>query len=488
MNSRLAVLAVGLLVLAAPVHAQRLPYSGSEVFRFGLHKKDLQPLATPAEAIADPANTIIIILGDTSNLPAQLNSVPMQRFIQAGGSLLIANDSGDFRICPAFGVIIHGRHLRADPRDCFGGVESKPFIVPRQRVKVVGPSPFDIVEGVEPTGELAVGTDYPSEMTAGGVQGYLTKALAGFPASTTRHDLTRPGLVQNLFAVSIQPNAFGGPAAIGRLVVMSDQSVFANGMMGFREDPAEEKGYSFENGNWAFANRTIDWLKGGPAQPRTKCLFVHDGRIIDKFAVEIPQEQRPPPPNIPPDVLINWILHSTNAIVAEAERRDMFNQILLRAKGLPWFVKYFLLLMTVLFVFSAFRRMARALRKPERSAALTPSVASGNVPRGGVLKQRTSAQIEVGNLYEAARRRVRARFDVLNARPGADGGMPPILTANDLADGPMLYQSIRWLWNIGYGETPVTVAPADWDRVNILLERTVARAKRGDWSFGQEVA
>ena len=102
------------------------------------------------------------------------------------------------------------------------------------------------------------------------------------------------------------------------------------------------------------------------------------------------------------------------------------------------------------------------------------------------MRQRTASQIDVGNLYDAARRRVRDRFDALGGRPGPSDKIPPILTANDLPDGPLLYQSIRWLWALGYGATPLAVPPADWDRTNILLERVTARAARGDWSFGQE--
>jgi len=75
---------------------------------------------------------------------------------------------------------------------------------------------------------------------------------------------------------------------------------------------------------------------------------------------------------------------------------------------------------------------------------------------------------------------------VLGGRPGGSGQMPPVLTANDLPDGPLLYQSVRWLWALGYGQTPLAVPPADWDRTNVLLERVTARAARGDWSFGQD--
>ena len=65
--------------------------------------------------------------------------------------------------------------------------------------------------------------------------------------------------------------------------------------------------------------------------------------------------------------------------------------------------------------------------------------------------------------------------------------MPPVLTANDIVDGPLVNQTVRWLWTIGYGETPLAVPPGEWDRLNVHLERLSARAARGDWSFGQVV-
>ena len=68
------------------------------------------------------------------------------------------------------------------------------------------------------------------------------------------------------------------------MLVLADHSVFVNGMMGFSEGRRSPEGYKFDNGNWAFANRTIDWLKGGGPEPRTRCLFIEDGHIIDKFA------------------------------------------------------------------------------------------------------------------------------------------------------------------------------------------------------------
>ncbi|HVK11352.1 MAG TPA: hypothetical protein VM597_21455, partial [Gemmataceae bacterium] len=93
----------------------------------------------------------------------------------------------------------------------------------------------------------------------------------------------------------------------------------------------------------------------------------------------------------------------------------------------------------------------------------------------------------VGNLYEAARRRVRDRFDRLGGAAGRDGQMPPVLVANDVRDAELLRSAVAWLWPIGYGDVPIPVPPTEWDRVNALLERLTRRAAVGDWSFGVEV-
>jgi hypothetical protein len=185
-------------------------------------------------------------------------------------------------------------------------------------------------------------------------------------------------------------------------------------------------------------------------------------------------------------VIANWLLNAANPIVEEAQQRDVFNRFLDRWLGFPRLLRLFLTVVTVLFILACLRRLIRGYRKHEPAATQTPAARDNLLPRGGVVRQRTAAQLDVGNLYEAARRRVRERFDVLGGRPGRSGQMPPVLTANDLPDGPLLYQSVRWLWVLGYGETPLAVPPADWDRTNVLLERVTARAARGDWSFGQE--
>jgi hypothetical protein len=486
------------LVVAAPAAGQdagRVPANGTEAFRFGLHLQNLRPISRPAEALDNPRHTMIVFVGS----PAVNNFAEpgrLRAYLKDGGAVLVASDQPAGRFGPGaggagdwadqFGIRITGTRLTADVAHSYHKQTGQPFVKPRADVAAGGASPHDLFTGVEEAGPNAVATDRPSEMSVQAPAGWAVENLAGYPDGT-RHQLdglpVDPSL--NNFALSLQPEGRGWDAD-GRLLVVANRAVFTNGMMGVVRDPAAPGQFTLDNGNWGFATRTIQWLKGGAGEPRTACLFIQDGRVIDRFAVELPGTPQPPMPNIPPDVIANWVLNHANGIIDEKQQEDVFNQTLLRKFGLPRMLRAFLILATLALALVGLRWLIRGRRKAEPTAVLTPFARDNLLPKGGVLRQRTAAQIEVGNLYEAARRRVRERFDVLGGRPGASGQMPPVLTANDLPDGPLLYQSVRWLWALGYGETPLAVPPTDWDRTNMMLERVTARAARGDWSFGQD--
>jgi hypothetical protein len=491
------VTSVCLLAIAAfavPAFGQ-VPSKGSEFFRFALAKKGFKPINEHewVQEFQRHEDLLIVILGDTSNIAAEFRG-GLRDYVDRGGALLIAtskphdprlgNPPEDWRA--SFGITIAGSTLRAAaPEFGYEGKVERPFVKPRQPVNPRSPSPFDLFNGVEVGGKKGVATAQPSELQVQGVRGLLTKELAGY-AEGTRSQNGQPLARDGIFAVSLEPVNGSG----GRAIVLADGRVFSNDMMGFKPKQDDSGDYETDNGNWEFANRTIDWLQGGrPDHPkkRFQCLFIENGQIVDKFANEVQTPPKPPIPDIPPDVLANILLNHANGMIREAEEQNFFNRVLESWFGFPRLVRMFLIVVTIVFILFALRWLRRGFRKAEPGATLTKNVQAGLLPRGGVLKQRTAAQFEVGNLYEAARRRVRSRFDVLGARPGSDGKMPPVLTANDLPDGPMIYQTVRWLWGIGYAETPVTVAPTEWDRVNALLERVTARAARGDWSFGQDV-
>ena len=454
------------LLLAAPAAGQgKLPYSGSEVFRFALHLKDLKPLSQPLDALRNPSTSMIVVIGRTDRLRLLIPSMDLREYLVEGGAILIATDSsnevlvGSKRIVDQgwrqeFNIRVSGRHLTAPRNRCYQGLDGRPFVRPIPGPLGQEPSPYDILRDVPEDGDGAVATDLPSEMTLGPVpNGFVLNGLAGYRRGTRRID-DRVEPPTNYFAVSLRHNNL-----VGRLVVLADHSVIANGMMGFQRDDAAEKGYRLDNGNWQFTNRSIDWLKAGWAQPRTHCLFIEDGEIVNQFAVVRPPAPQPPIPDLPPEVLANIILNNMNGIIDEAQKQNFFNRMVESWFGFPLLVRMFLIVMTVLFLFACLRRLIAGRRKVEPGATATPAQAA-LLPRGGVLRQRTAAQIEVGNLFEAASRRVRDRFDVLGGRPVADGQMPPVLIAGDVHDAQPLRQTVGWLWAWGTASSPWPWPPA----------------------------
>jgi hypothetical protein len=493
-----AIAFLALVLLPATAAAQQrlggtIPVSGSELFRFALHKNDVQPLSEPRDALFRNARkSIIVILGNTNNLDAYFPQGPgfeLRQFVQEGGALLIATDTptrlqGHLGWAQVFGMEVTGQSVTAGPDHCYLEDPNRPFVKPiLPLAHVPDASPFGLFASVPELGTKAIATDSPSTMSIPNlIPDCDIDSLAEFPKGSRvrrTNQLIRPEF--NHFAVSIRLQF--GP---GRILVFADNGVFANGMMGFPEryDGTEELKYS--NGNWALTQRTIDWLRGGSRVPRTQCLFIENGGIRKEFAIPIPPTPKPPIPDLPPDVMANLILNSMNPIIDEAQEKNVFNRILEGWFGFPRLVRLFVYVVTALFVLAGLRWLVRGQRKVEPGTTLTATGQAALLPRGGVLRQRTAAQIEVANLYEAASRRVRDRFDVLGGRPTANGGMPPVLVAGDISDGVVLRRTVEWLWSVGYGDRPIRVAPSEWDSMNTLLERVMVRAARGHWSFGQE--
>src|SRR5262245_11609961 len=99
--SRRAIAFLALLLLPAGGFAQQrslgtMPANGSELFRFALHLKGIEPLDSPGLAINDPQSSIIIILGNTNDLGDLFTGAPgteLRQFVLTGGAILIATDT-----------------------------------------------------------------------------------------------------------------------------------------------------------------------------------------------------------------------------------------------------------------------------------------------------------------------------------------------------------------------------------------------------------
>ena len=479
-------------VVKEPVAQPLVPYAGSEYFRFILHLQKLTPLKSVAEADDAPEDTLIVIHGDRQENAEALNLTgpELHKFLFSGGAILIASDRPPRARVETwdqtFGMMLTGDLLQADARDCYQELKNRPFVRPRLGAALLlqsEKSPHQIFKGVADRGLQGVATDLPSTMYLGPIRrpGLTVTKLAGYPPSTVRRDGLAFDPIDCLFAIGVRTNDDNG-----RMLVLADQSVFVNGMLGL-SPRADRSGVDKDNGNFEFTKRAIGWLQGGGAKPRTKCLFVEDGRIIAIFAVTLPPRVAPKMPELPPDVIANILLNRANGIVDEMQDRNVPNRFIEGTFGMANILRYFLFAATFVVLMAGLRWLIRGRWKVPFAATTPAAALEPLLPRGGVLRQRQAAQYDAGNLYEATRNRVRDRFDRLGGRPDLAGGMPPVLIADDGPDARAVSFTVQRLWEVGYGRTPVTVTPADWDEINHDLEKLMRQAARGTWTFGQEV-
>ncbi|WP_020471728.1 hypothetical protein [Zavarzinella formosa] len=495
--SRIFAAVIGMLfAFAAIAPAQengRLHYGGSEYFRFFLHKHELKPLANFPEAWLEPSKTIIVCLGDASWITPDFfpNQGGIRAFIEAGGAVLIATDqkcdSRDPRSWEQiYGLRISGELLTAKADECFDGLDGRPLVKPRRHLPIlVKDSPFKMLDGISADGADAIATDHPSEIQLVPAirPGYIVTPLAGYPTSAKRIESNfAVDRSWDNFAVSVRRG--GDP---GRLLVVADHSVFVNGMMKFTVNN-ETGELSFPNANIKFTNQMIEWLKG-PDGTRTRCLFVHDNNVIDQFAkqVHLPPDMNPPIPPIPPDMLANMMLRMANPMLTEFQNRIRPNSALDRWFGRESLWRWFLIAMTALFAWLIWSRLSQATRKEDRSRWVALTTLGGLLAKGSTSKRKRDDLIDTGNIYEAARWRIRDRFDRIGGQPTDDGHMPPILMADNSRQAVGLEASVRRLWMIGYGPKAIPVPIHLWDELNLDLERAVRLAGKGIWCFAANV-
>src|SRR4029079_11442952 len=115
---------------------------------------------------------------------------------------------------------------------------------------------------------------------------------------------------EQLAATSVHPLWRGG------VFVLADHSIFINDMMS-QED----------NDNPYFAHNVVRWLTEDGK--RKELLFYEDGEIVRPF--DVPLAYPPAPPMPPLEALVPLF----NAAVADLERQNAFNQVLLDMTGGP---------------------------------------------------------------------------------------------------------------------------------------------------------
>src|SRR5262249_5411195 len=156
-----------------------------------------------------------------------------------------------------FGVRVEGERVRMRSNNtpgCYRGLRDCPFVEPAN----AGPRLF---ANLRP----GVATNLPSYLTiAEAENGRALNTLAEFPPRSVRVSV-RGG---EFGRITPFPFAAGGEWGEGRVLVLSDHSVFINDMM-----------LQGDNSNIDFTYNCLEWLRDGP-EKRTHVLFVDEGSVV----------------------------------------------------------------------------------------------------------------------------------------------------------------------------------------------------------------
>lgn len=274
-------------------------------FRYLLYGFHLKPLESVNDLKDAPEHTILIVCGDTDVLEDV--SGGLQRFIERGGSVLIATD---LRTSPVletlFGIRVDGERIRTRDRDYqYKGLPECPLVTdnPFARNDLAQHPLFQNVE--------QIATNWPSFLAP--VRNNLEPAFKGF-------SLEIPYPSWKFTA----PRMFGfvrsAEKTEGRFILLADHSIFINSMM-----------LQADNDNFQFAFNCVQWLAQG--DQRRRVLYFNDGQAVTDFKVPVkdsPEIGQPRLPGHPVDV-INQILADVgnNLMVNWEQERLTTNQVMI---------------------------------------------------------------------------------------------------------------------------------------------------------------
>jgi hypothetical protein len=435
-----------------------------EIFRYLFHEKGIEPRRSIEEAMAEPGETIIVLVGPDS-LSHRFVANALLTAFHDGASVLIASDqsSQNTLLGRLFGVEIANDLVTAAEEDCYRNNLQDPFVRPiRALFEDDASSPRTIFAQLDGAGAGALATNNASFLRIHSRNALKPQALAGYPFSArgARAGELDPG--KDLFAA-------GAHQENGRLLVLADHSVFTNGMV-WKED----------NANLEFARSCIDWLKG--AEKKSHCLFVEDGVIRTDF--DLPMVQQPPKGLLWKLLAARHLInHRGNALLTEVEERNGLNSMLLSKFDLRTIVRSLLIVLTGLVLLAGFSMLIRNRVHPDPARTLVTPELAALIPRGNVLQQRFDGLLEADNVYEPARQLVREFFAGMDAEPDAQGRPPQIDVVDGYNDSAGLCRRIMRLWTIGFASTPVKVLSKHWSELARDLQEVLQDADEGWWRF-----
>ncbi len=419
-----------------------VPFAGTQIFRRHVLNDlcNMVPVTSVAELRKRPAESLLIIFGDTESLHGLGISPDWLKWFRAhDGAILIASDREDNGLFTSLHVRIWGNLVHQDERHAYLGKEECPLL------KVAaGDHPIfkDVRKGLA--------TNQPSYVER---RDQWLRVLAPFPPSC--------GMINPRGRVGASWGGYivGSEArSSNRLLVLAGHGVFLNEMMAQRD-----------NDNFTFAQNCIDWLSDGGKRKRV--LMVEEGRIQTKF--NVPLTVKPALP-IPSSSVVNSILRGL-------EEENFFNRLLVTLFGRDRILRVVLLFLSAgLFVFGI-NRLVRTRYRTDRGV---PLLAEGAAPASSevpVMSLRERDVVRAGNLWEAARGLARCCF---NQEPWLDRGAgPPRVVVAGWWRRRRLARQVQQLWELAYAGAPTPIPPRKFARVAAAVDEVSAAIADGTLRF-----
>ncbi|MCU0703788.1 MAG: hypothetical protein MUF18_07405 [Fimbriiglobus sp.] len=481
------ILLVAFLLFGGPALAQVPRQSGppapppannlTTLFRGLFHFHGVQPeVIKNLGRSYDYANLIVVVHGDP-DLQTQRVKEVCRATLSAGGAVLLAADTpldaggylpGVAEVRITGGVVSHWDEEVLD-----NSQRNRPIVLPVPGN--VGVSPF--------TGVSRVATFEPSCLVVGRSPRDLPlRQVAVFPPNAT---LVQNGRKVDGLAVVTLPFAVAttDERLDAHCMIVADPDVFSNRLIytsGRADNPTD---------NLKLANNTVQWLKGAN---RSRCLFVENGQVRDRFdefefaAIPTGPPLPPVPPITPPDLfdpeLQQAIAGFVNKEVDKAQTGNAWNRGLLSLVGGRKEILLATLATIVLLVIYALTR-TRAVRGwyrktfrplPRDPAMLGPDVAVGS------LGHRRLELLRTTDYGPVVRPLVRRLFQErgLPAEYAADT-LPPLDIA--VPRPKFLQDAIRTLWAESRATAPIGYGR--WRMLEPLLAAVRAAADDDRWRF-----
>jgi hypothetical protein len=390
---------------------------GSQVFRHVLHEMNLQPLQTCEQLAEDPAHNLLIVLGETAVLHSLL-PVRLEDFVRSGGSALIATDRAASRGLEGFDIrFVDGypAQLRIEPDSPFAYRGSRECI---------------LVEGTKAGRPLfenlkRVATNRPGYLDA---RFSRLEVLGSFPKEVTVNGQRLP---RRTFAA-------GGSWGEGRVLFLSDHSVFINAML-----------LPDDNDNYDFAQNCVRWLARDKV---THVLFVDED--VTETSFEVPVRDQPLPP-------VESIVQAVDQGLQGLEEENRFNLLLWDAlERLPVDT-----LLKLAFIGSALglavyglALMAHSRHRVEAETPLLATSLEQLTSRLDLAEQRQRWQLRGGNYWEAARSLARQELEALYGSEITADSPPRLERKGGWYGTFVLRRRLRRLWRLAYSDRPRTIS------------------------------